>query len=121
MDSTLGMVAGAVVCAIFDRHFTFTPGRTAHLWLLLLAIGSQVIGWLLIGRALPELPVIETSILLLGQPIFTVLWGVLLFDERLSVLQWLGSAIVLAGVATLSVQKSEVRSLKSEGSLKSEV
>ena len=114
MDSTLGMVAGAVVCAIFDRHFTFTPGRTAHLWLLLLAIGSQVIGWLLIGRALPELPVIETSILLLGQPIFTVLWGVLLFDERLSMLQWLGSAIVLAGVATLSVQKSEVRSLKSE-------
>ena len=107
MDSTLGMVAGAVVCAIFDRHFTFAPGRTAHLWLLLLAIGSQVIGWLLIGRALPELPVLETSILLLGQPIFTVLWGVLLFDERLSVLQWLGSAIVLAGVATLSVQRAE--------------
>jgi drug/metabolite transporter (DMT)-like permease len=46
-----------------------------------------------------------------------VLWGVLLFDERLSVLQWLGSAIVLAGVATLSVQrtqKAEVRRLKSE-------
>jgi drug/metabolite transporter (DMT)-like permease len=114
MDSTLGMIGGAVVCAIFDRHFTFTPGRTAHLWLLLLAIGSQVIGWLLIGRALPELPVIETSILLLGQPIFTVLWGVWFFDERLSTLQWLGSAIVLAGVATLSAQKSEVRSLKSE-------
>jgi len=49
--------------------------------------------------------VLETSILLLGQPIFTVLWGVLLFDERLSILQWLGSAIVLAGVATLSTQK----------------
>ena len=114
LDSTLGLVAGAIVCALFDRQFTFTPGRTAHLWLLALAIGSQVIGWLLIGRALPELPVLETSILLLGQPIFTVLWGVLLFDERLSLLQWLGSAIVLAGVATLSIQKSEVRSLKSE-------
>ena len=97
-------VAGAVACAVFDRHFTFAPGRAAHLWLALLAIGSQVIGWLLIGRALPELPAIETSILLLGQPIFAVIWGVLLFDERLSALQWLGSAIVLAGVATLSVQ-----------------
>jgi len=104
MDCTLGMVAGAVACAVFDRHFTFAPGRTAHLWLALLAIGSQVIGWLLIGRALPELPAIETSILLLGQPIFAVIWGVLLFDERLSALQWAGSAIVLAGVATLSVQ-----------------
>ena len=104
MDCTLGMVAGAVACAVFDRHFTFTPGRAAHLWLIVLAIGSQVIGWLLIGRALPELPAIETSILLLGQPIFAVMWGLLFFDERLSVLQWAGSAIVLAGVATLSIQ-----------------
>ena len=58
---------------------------TATLWLVLLAIGSQVIGWLLIGAALPKLPVVETSVLLLGQPVFTVIWGVLLFDERLSV------------------------------------
>jgi drug/metabolite transporter (DMT)-like permease len=109
MDSTLGMVAGAVACAVFDRHFTFTPGRAAHLWLVLLAVGSQVIGWLLIGRALPELPAIETSILLLGQPIFAVLWGLLFFDERLSALQWAGSAIVLAGVATLSIQAMPAR------------
>jgi drug/metabolite transporter (DMT)-like permease len=115
MDATLGMVVGAVACAVFDRHFTLTPGRAAHLWLLLLAIGSQVIGWLLIGRALPALPAIETSILLLGQPIFAVVWGVLFFDERLSALQWTGSAIVLAGVATLSIQAMPAReSSKSE-------
>ena len=75
----------------------------------LLAIGSQVIGWLLIGTALPKLPVVETSVLLLGQPVFTVIWGVLLFDERLSALQWTGSAIVLAGVAALSLQRQHDR------------
>jgi drug/metabolite transporter (DMT)-like permease len=37
--------------------------------------------------------------------VFTVIWGVLLFDERLSVLQWAGSAIVLAGVGVLSFQR----------------
>ena len=79
------MIAGALASAVFDPHFTFTPGPTAMLWLVLLAIGSQVIGWLLIGLALPRLPVVETSVLLLGQPVFTVIWGVLLFDERLSV------------------------------------
>ena len=109
MDATIGMVVGAVACAVFDRHFTFTPPRAAHVWLVLLAVGSQVIGWLLIGRALPELPATETSILLLGQPVFAVIWGVLFFDERLSGLQWAGSAIVLAGVATLSIQALEVR------------
>jgi drug/metabolite transporter (DMT)-like permease len=107
MDSTLGMIAGAMICAAFDRHFSFGPGRMAHLWLALLAVGSQVVGWLLIGQALPALPAVETSILLLGQPVFTVLWGVLLFDERLSALQWLGCAVVLGGVATLSIRRPQ--------------
>jgi drug/metabolite transporter (DMT)-like permease len=105
LDSTLGMIAGALVSAVFDPHFTFMPGAAATMWLALLAIGSQVIGWLLIGKALPKLPVVETSVLLLGQPVFTVIWGVLWFDERLSALQWLGSAIVLAGVGVLSIQR----------------
>jgi drug/metabolite transporter (DMT)-like permease len=106
LDSTVGMIAGALASAVFDSRFTFAPGLTASLWLALLAIGSQVVGWLLIGVALPRLPVVETSVLLLGQPVFTVIWGVLLFDERLSALQWTGSAIVLAGVAALSVQRA---------------
>ena len=105
LDSTAGLAAGALACAVFDPQFTFTPGLTANLWLILLAIGSQVIGWLLIGTALPKLPVVETSVLLLGQPVFTVIWGVLMFDERLSALQWAGAAIVLAGVAVLSFQR----------------
>ena len=105
LDSTVGMTAGALACAAFDPHFTFMPGLSANLWLVLLAIGSQVIGWLLIGTALPKLPVVETSVLLLGQPVFTVIWSVLVFGERLSGLQWAGSAIVLAGVGALSLQR----------------
>ena len=111
LESTMGMIAGALASAVFDPHFTFTPGLTSSVWLFMLAIGSQVIGWLLIGVALPRLPVVETSVLLLGQPVFTVIWGVLLFDERLSVLQWAGSAIVLAGVAALSFKRQS----RSEG------
>ena len=66
---------------------------------------SQVLGWLCIGAALPRLPAVETSVLLLVQPVFAIVWGVLLFDERLSALQWAGSAIVLAGVGVLSAQR----------------
>jgi len=105
LDSTAGMAAGALASALLDRGFTFTPDRSAHVWLALLAVGSQVIGWLLIGTALPRLPAIETSVLLLGQPVFAVIWGVLFFSERLSVLQWIGSAIVLAGIAALNTAR----------------
>jgi drug/metabolite transporter (DMT)-like permease len=104
LDSTAGMAAGALATALFDPRFTLTPPAAAHLWLILLAIGSQVIGWLLIGTALPRLPAIETSVLLLGQPVFAVIWGVLIFGERLSALQWLGCGVVLAGVALLSAR-----------------
>ena len=106
LDSTIGLIGGALACAVVDPQFTFTPIASAHLWLVLLALGSQVIGWLLIGVALPKLPVVEPSVLLLGQPVFAVIWGVLVFSERLSLLQWAGSAIVLAGVAVLSLQRA---------------
>jgi drug/metabolite transporter (DMT)-like permease len=102
LDATLGTLAGAVASAAFDPHFTLTVSRHAHLWLILLALVSQVIGWLFIATALPRLPALETSVLLLIQPVFAILWGVWFFDEHLSMLQWIGSAIVLAGVASLS-------------------
>jgi drug/metabolite transporter (DMT)-like permease len=102
LDSTAGVVVGSLGCALFDRQFILTPGASATLWLVALALLSQVIGWLLIGNALPKLPMVETSVLLLGQPVFAVVWGRLLFAERLSPLQWIGAAIVLCGVAALT-------------------
>jgi drug/metabolite transporter (DMT)-like permease len=80
----------------------------AHGWLITLAMGSQVAGWLLIAYALPRLPAIETSILLLIQPMATVLWGYLLFAEDLSDIQWLGVILVLAGVALPAVASARL-------------
>jgi drug/metabolite transporter (DMT)-like permease len=103
LDSTVGAALGALVCALFDRHFSIVPFWPAHLWLVLLAVVSQVVGWLMISAAIPQLPAIETSIMLLLQPVGSVLWGILLFGEHLSRLQWIGTAIVLGGVALHSL------------------
>jgi drug/metabolite transporter (DMT)-like permease len=103
LDSTVGTAIGALASTFIDPHFTLLPAADAQRWLVLLAINSQVIGWLLIGAAMPKLPAIETSVLLVGQPVITVLWGVLFFGERLSAWQWTGAAIVLIGVAALSL------------------
>jgi len=109
LDSTIGTALGAIASVPFDPRFALVPPGTAQPWLTLLAVGPQAIGWLLIGAALPRLPAVETSVLLVGQPIVTLIWGVLIFGERLSVVQWLGSAIVLAGVAALSAMRREAR------------
>ena len=103
LDATVGVAIGALLSAGFDRDFTLAVSGQAHLWLVALALVSQVMGWLFIATALPRLPAVETSVLLLVQPVFAIAWGVMLFAERLSLLQWLGSATVLAGVATLSM------------------
>ena len=46
---------------------------------------------------------------LLVQPVFTLVWGVLLFSEHLSDLQWAGAALVLGGVAVVSRQSAKTR------------
>jgi drug/metabolite transporter (DMT)-like permease len=106
-DANFGTVAGAIVIGpLLDPGFSLVPGWPAHGWLLALAIGPQVAGWLFITAALPRLPALETSVLLLGQPMLTVFWAFLIFDERLSMLQWTGAALVLGGVGLLSVAGS---------------
>ena len=101
-ESTVGMVVGALLVAPIDARFTAVPTWPAHGWLFALAVVSQVLGWLLIVRALSSLPALETSILLLVQPVFALLWGRLFFSERLSMIQWLGCGLVLSGVAAIS-------------------
>jgi drug/metabolite transporter (DMT)-like permease len=106
LDATAGAAFGALLFGLLDGALAFDFGWNAHLWLVILALLPQVVGWLLIANALPRLPALETSVLLLLQPTLTVLWGVLLFAENLSPLQWSGAAIVIGGVGLLSIKGS---------------
>jgi drug/metabolite transporter (DMT)-like permease len=62
-----------------------------------------VVGWLFIAYALPRLPAVETSFLLLLQPMATVLWASIIFAEDLSGLQWLGVILVVSGISLPSL------------------
>lgn len=105
LDATLGTaVTAGVLGLVLDPGFTLIPSWPAHGYLVLLALGAHSIGWVLIGYALPRLAALETSVLLLLQPVLTVLWSVLIFAEAPSSLQWLGIALVLAGVGIASVK-----------------
>jgi drug/metabolite transporter (DMT)-like permease len=110
LESTTGAAIGALLVAPLDPGFSFVPFLPAHAWLVALALVAQVAGWLLIAIALPRLPAVETSILLLVQPVFALIWGVLLFDEHLSALQWTGASLVLAGVGSISMSRLAARS-----------
>ena len=75
-----------------------TPSWPEHGWLVLLALTSQVLGWLLIAAALPRLPAALTSVTLTLQPALSVVFGVILLDEAPSGVQLTGVAVIIAGV-----------------------
>jgi drug/metabolite transporter (DMT)-like permease len=103
LDATAGAALATLILGLLEESFQLAPEWPAHAWLILLALGSQVTGWLLISYVLPRLPALQTSVMLLMQPALTVVWALLLFGELLSLLQWSGVVLVLGGVGTLSV------------------
>ncbi len=103
LDVTFGAVLTSALLGVLDGELSLTFTWPAHGWLLALALGPQVVGWQLITLALPRLAALEASILLLLQPLATVLWGMLLFGERLSSIQTLGAALVVSGVAVMTL------------------
>ena len=109
LNATIGAAIGSLLLGAADPDFSFAFTWPDHGWLLALALVSQVGGWLLIAAALPRLPALETSVMLLLQPMATVLWGFLIFAEHLSAAQWAGVALVLCGVGALTLRGSVER------------
>ncbi|MBX9401954.1 DMT family transporter [Lysobacter sp. BMK333-48F3] len=73
---------------------------SAHDWLILFAYAAiaQVLGWLVIGRAMPLLPAGIVGLCLLLQPLLAYVWDVLLFGKRLGAIELIGLALSLAGI-----------------------
>ena len=92
--ATVLCVAAGLV--IGDAHLV--PAWPSAGWLILLALSSQVLGWLLIGTSLPRLPAAMTSVLLTVQPVGSVLLAALILSEDPSPLQVAGVVLVLAAL-----------------------
>ena len=106
-DATLSGAIFSAIGGIAVGDIDWTPGLEAQAWLVLLALSSQVLGWLLISVSLPRLPAVLTSIVLMLQPVSTVFLGAILLSESPSPVQLLGVAVVVAGVAGATVRPRE--------------
>jgi drug/metabolite transporter (DMT)-like permease len=108
-DATLSASVFCALAGIAIGDLDPVPDLEAQAWLVLLALSSQVVGWLLISVSLPRLPAVVTSILLMLQPVSTVFLGAVLLSEAPSAVQLSGVAIVLAGVALATLQPTSRR------------
>jgi drug/metabolite transporter (DMT)-like permease len=101
-DATAASAVVVAVVGLALGELDAVPPVEAQLWLVLLALSSQVLGWLLIAISLPRLPAVLTSVLLMLQPLLAVIFAALLVDERPSALQLAGAGAILAGVLLAS-------------------
>lgn len=106
-DATLSGAVFSAIGGIAVGDIEWVPDLEAQAWLVLLALSSQVLGWLLISVSLPRLPAVLTSIVLMLQPVSTVFLGAVLLSEAPSAVQLGGVAIVIGGVAVATVKPRE--------------
>jgi drug/metabolite transporter (DMT)-like permease len=101
-DATaVAAVAAAITGAALGR-VDFAPSWPEHGWLVVLALSSQVLGWMLISTSLPRLPAAITSILLTIQPVGSMILGAVLLGEDPTELQLLGVAAILTGLVAVA-------------------
>ena len=105
IDAAQTLFGVSLVSAVFlalavtvEGHSFLLDTEAAFFWLLLHAFVSSVVGWWLIIRALQNLPVSVTSVILLLQPVLTNLWGELILGQHLTAVQVAGIAVALAGI-----------------------
>ena len=110
-DTTAVAAAAAVIAGVTIGDADLVPSWPAHGWLVLLALTSQVLGWLLIASSLPRLPAALTSVTLTIQPVGSVLLGVVLLGEEPSALQLAGVACILAGLVSVALRRAPERAV----------
>jgi drug/metabolite transporter (DMT)-like permease len=111
-DSTVGCALGLLLLSFLPLQsihvdpINFEPTLPVHGWLLLLAILSQVVGWLAIAYSLPRLPAAYTSFAILLQPTLTIVWGIVLLSESPSIQQVIGMILILGSIIGVTVYGS---------------
>jgi drug/metabolite transporter (DMT)-like permease len=104
-DATLASAIGCGLYGAVAGDLDLTPSLGATGWLIVLALSSQVLGWLLITISLPRLPAALTSVMLTFQPLCAVVFAALLLDESPSHAQLLGGACILVGLVVATVSR----------------
>ena len=102
-DATLAAAIGCALIGAAVGDLDLTPSWAAQGWLILLALSSQVLGWLLISISLPRLPAVVTSVSLTLQPVCSVLFAAAILGESPSNLQLVGAAGILSGLVIASL------------------
>jgi len=94
------------ISALIENHGFFPPDWYSLLILALLALVAQTIGWWSISDGLSEVAASRAGLIILLQPVLAMIWGMIIFSEKLTFMQFLGAAVTLAAIYIGGLSKS---------------
>jgi len=97
VSTLVSAVVLLTACVLLGQDLTGYEGRTV-VFFVLMGVVIQVIGWLLITYAQGYFPASILSPTMLGQPVLTGLYSMMVFGERFSIMEFFGGLLVLGGV-----------------------
>lgn len=99
------LCVSTLLCALFLGIAALVEGDRfaipdAQSWLALLGLGfgGQVLGWVLLTRAMPQLPASTIGLVLLLQPALSFLFDVIGFGRPTQTSDWIGVGLSLVGI-----------------------
>jgi drug/metabolite transporter (DMT)-like permease len=116
-EATTGAAVGALALGLVFGGLQFRIAWPSFGWLLLLALLSQTLGWLLITSSLPRLPAAISSVTLLLQPAAAMLLAFGVLGERPTLIQIAGAVVVCTGVVAISMTTPQQRPRPAEATV----
>lgn len=102
-DATAGATVVSLMIGLVGGGLALHPIWPALGWLTMLALISQVAGWLLITSSLPKLPAAVASLMLLLQPAASLVLAALILGEHPALLQVAGATLTCIGALAASL------------------
>ena len=82
-----------------SRSLPVSLGGTQHAWLAVLGIGAQGFSWILISGGIRQIPGHHGAMLLLTQPVSSLVLAWWILDQELSFARLAGAGVILLGIA----------------------
>lgn len=92
-----------LVYNLFTKEIVWNLSGKVYLMIFIVAIGTSFLGVMLLQLGIKELGASTASILCMFEPISSVLFGVLLLGEKMTVNKIIGNVLVLSAVIVLVV------------------
>jgi drug/metabolite transporter (DMT)-like permease len=109
--ATASTMVVAILFGVISGELDPVPAWPSHGWLALVGVTSQSVGYLVISISLPRLPAALVSIILLTQPVATMVLARIIpsLNEMPSAAQLLGVVLVVGGIAAATLPVGRLR------------